>query len=113
MGDDSPANKKAKEDRRHEASIMGAKRGDWDAKANLVRTYLPLLTSLAQKRSTNTAELNAMIEAGKHGLMAAAKKYKPSTGPDGFQLFALDFIEASMDRADGTGGGLFSKLFRK
>ena len=41
-----------------------------------------------------------------------AKKYKKDIGPKDFQLFALDFIEAKMDKT-GHSGGLFSKLFGK
>jgi DNA-directed RNA polymerase specialized sigma subunit len=91
--------------------ITAAGRGDFDAKLNLVRTFTPLLTSLAQKRTSETQKLNVYIEAGKAGLLKAAKKYKTSSmGADRFQLFALDFITARMDRIDKK-GGFFGKLF--
>jgi DNA-directed RNA polymerase specialized sigma subunit len=94
-----------------ERTITGAGRGDFDAKLNLVRTFTPLLTSLAQKRTSETQKLNEYIEAGKQGLLKAAKKFDAaSSGADRFQLFALDFISARMDRVDGKGGFL-SKLF--
>jgi DNA-directed RNA polymerase specialized sigma subunit len=95
-----------------ERDIMAAKRGDWNAKNNLVRTFTPLLTSLAQKRSADTAEVNRYIEAGKNGLFTAVAKYKQNIGPEKFRVFALDFIEKNMDRAaGGKGEGFFSRLF--
>jgi len=93
-----------------ERDILAAKKGDWDAKNNLVRTFTPLITTLAEKRSSDISEINKYIEAGKNGLFAAAKKYKKSIGPAGFHISAADFIEASMDRP-GKEGGLFSRLF--
>lgn len=95
-----------------EHNILAARKGDWQAKNNLIRTFTPLITSLAKKRSNNTSETNKYIEAGKNGLIAAAKKYKQNIGPDKFQVFALDFIEAGMDRME-KGSGLLSRLFGK
>jgi len=99
-----------------EHEILAAKDGDWNAKTNLARTFGPLLTSLAEKRASDTATVNKLIEAGKQGLYLAAKKYKPSVGADHFRIFALDFIESSMDQAakaaaSGSKGGFFARLF--
>jgi DNA-directed RNA polymerase sigma subunit (sigma70/sigma32) len=100
-----------------ERDILAAKDGDWNAKGNLARVFMPLLTSLAEKRTKDPARLNRCVEAGKQGLFHAARKYKSSMGPDHFRVFALDFIEQSMDRAvkaEETGpgqGGLLSRLF--
>jgi DNA-directed RNA polymerase specialized sigma subunit len=99
-----------------ERDILASQKGDWNAKNNLVRTFMPLLTSLGQKRTHDTGQLNRLIEAGKTGLMLAAKKYRPAIGPDKFQVFALDFIESAMERAErsGAGGGLrglFGRIF--
>jgi DNA-directed RNA polymerase specialized sigma subunit len=111
MGPQGPNAKKNAQARILEADILGAKRGDWNAKNNLARDFMPLLHSLAEKRATDVAEINRFIEAGKAGLFAAAKKYKESASPQGFQIFALDFIEARMDRAAKGGGSWLSRLF--
>lgn len=108
---------KAAQIKAFERDILGAGAGDWNAKGNLVRHFTPLLTSLAQKRSTDIATVNRCIDAGKDGLVQAARKYKPSVGPERFQIFAVDFIEAAMDKAvregSGKGGGFFARLFGK
>lgn len=100
-----------------ERDLLSAKKGDWTARNNLVRSFTPLLTTLAEKRSDNVAKINQYIEAGKNGLYTAIKKYKSSIGAERFQIFALDFIETSMNRV-GKGdesavrpGGFFSRLF--
>lgn len=102
----------AASDRILERDILGAKKGDWEAKHNLVRAFLPLLTSLAEKRSQDTARKNRYIEAGKEGLFKAARRYKRSTGADKFRIFALDYIEKSMDCCDRP-RGLWARLFGK
>jgi len=96
-----------------ESQILAAKGGDWSAKNELARVYLPLITSLAEKRTSDTAKLNTYIEAGRDGLAKAARKYKRSVGVDRFQIFALDFIEAAMDGVDNGPSGFFSRLFGK
>jgi len=82
-----------------EQNILAAQKGDWNAKGNLVRMFTALLTSLAEKRTADRAQVGPLIEAGKLGLYAAAKKYKHSIGAERFQIFALEFIEKSMDQA--------------
>ena len=94
-----------------ERDILAAKQGDWNAKSNLVRTFTPLLTTLATKRATDINKINDYIEAGKNGVFTAAKKFKPGTA-DKFNLFVLDFIEKEMAGVD-KGGGFFAKLFGK
>lgn len=99
-----------------EKDILAAREGDWSAKNNLARVFAPLLTSLAEKRTTDTAQMNRLIEAGKQGLFAAARKYKPGVGPEHFRVFALDFIERSMDDSGHSGEsggarGFFGRLF--
>jgi DNA-directed RNA polymerase sigma subunit (sigma70/sigma32) len=81
-----------------EQNILAAQKGDWNAKGNLARTFAALLMSLAEKRTNDRAQINQLIEAGKLGLYAAAKKYRPAIGAERFQIFALEFIEKSMDR---------------
>ncbi len=101
---------RAAADRVLERDILAAKKGDWEAKHNLVRTFLPLLTSLAEKRTREAAKVSRYVEAGKEGLYKAARRYKPSIGADRFRVFALDFIEKAMDACD-RGGGFWSRLF--
>jgi DNA-directed RNA polymerase specialized sigma subunit len=78
-----------------ERDVMAARKGDWNAKNNLVRTFMPLLRSLAEKRSGSTADANRLIEAGKGGLFLASRKHSP--GDERFQIFAVEFIEKAMD----------------
>ena len=113
MGPQGPKEQKASQARVLEADILGAKRGDWNAKNNLVRQFMPLLQSLAEKRASDQPQINRCIEAGKNGLFVAARKYKREIGPDSFQIFALDFIEPRMDKAAKGGSGFFAKLFNK
>lgn len=94
-----------------ERDVLMTQKGDWTAKNNLAKTFLPLLTTLAEKRAgSNLADKNAMIDAGKEGLYKAAAKYNKSIGADKFQIFALDFIEKAMDDSK-KGGGFFARLF--
>jgi len=111
IGPQGPNARKQSQARILEADILAAKRGDWNARTNLTREFMPLLQSLAEKRSADIAAMNRYIDAGKEGLFAATKKYKPAIGPQGFQIFALDFIQARMDRVDKGGGGFFARLF--
>jgi len=110
-GQNESTSSRAAQARILERDIVAAKKGDWNAKNNLARSFLPLLTSLAEKRTTDPGRINLYIEAGKEGLFRAARRYKQSVGADSFQIFALDFIEAAMDRGVGGKKGLFSRLF--
>lgn len=111
-GAQGPEAAKSQRNQALESTILGVKRGDWNAKNALGRNFLPLITSLAEKRCTETSEINTLIEAGKEGLFAAARKYKRDIGPVDFQLFALDFIEERMDKP-AKSGGFFGNLFKK
>jgi len=91
--------------------LLAAKRGDWDAKHAVVHTFTPLIRTMATRRTTDTTAQNALIEAGKQGLLDAIKKYRVSQGADRFQLFALDFIEARMNKPASVGGGFLARLF--
>jgi len=94
--------------------VAAVKAGDWNAKNSLARAFQPLLHSLAEKRAHgDQGKHNRYTDAGKEGLFKAAKKYKAKANGDNFQLFALDYIESAMDRVDGGGGGMFSRLFGK
>ena len=113
MGENGPEAEKAKRARILASHIKAAKKGDWTARNNLVRQFMPLLQSLAEKRSTDVSKMNEYIEGGKQGIFNAAKKYKPTEGTEEFQVFALEFIETTMDRVDKGGGGFLGKLFGK
>jgi DNA-directed RNA polymerase specialized sigma subunit len=110
MGNNGNQSSKAAQAKVLERDIMAAKKGDWNAKNNLVRTFMPLLTSLAEKRSKDLPSINNYIEAGKEGVFKAAKKYNPSVGAERFHIFAVEFIEKSMDKRD-KGGGFWARLF--
>jgi len=90
--------------------LYAARKGDWRAKNDLVRTFMPLISSVVQKRAADKEHTEKYVEAGKAGLYEAIKKYKSSVGPGRFQVFALDYIERSIDRVD-NGGGFFARLF--
>jgi DNA-directed RNA polymerase specialized sigma subunit len=92
-----------------EAEIQACKMGDWEAKHRMVRTFTPLITNLARKRVPDSQpdKLNGLLEAGKIGLIKACRKYSPEVGPAKFQLFALNYIEASMDALNS---GFFARL---
>lgn len=92
-----------------ELDITAAKRGDWDAKHRVERTLMPLLTTLAKKRSNENAVINSLIERGKQGIAVAIKKFKAGTHGDRFQIFALPFIEGCMDKPERS--GFFARLF--
>jgi DNA-directed RNA polymerase specialized sigma subunit len=94
-----------------EKIILSVKSGNWDAKTILAKEFTPLLTSLAEKRSTEIGVINNLIESGKKGLFKAAKKYKHKMHPEKFRIFALDFIEKEMDKTLKGGGGILSSIF--
>ena len=95
-----------------EHDIIACKKGDWESKKKLAKSFQPLLLKLAEKRSSDTAEINHLIELGREGLYVAAKKYKPSMGASHFRVFALDYIDKSMNDA-AEKHGILSKLFHK
>jgi DNA-directed RNA polymerase specialized sigma subunit len=91
-----------------ERDVEGCKKNDWEAKSRLIQTFMPLLTSLAKKRTQETAILNRFIEAGKEGLTDAAKHFNASSNTK-FQLFALNYIEQAMNRVNRP--GFFARIF--
>ena len=90
--------------------IAAFQKGDAAAGHRIVDTFSSLITSLAKERSSDPAAINQYIEAGRAGVKAAAKKFKPSDSHGRFQLFALSFIEKSMDQV-GRPKGFFARLF--
>lgn len=95
-----------------EQDLTACREGDWEARQRVLAAFAPLLTSLARQRSSDPQKVNACLEAGKTGLLTAIRKYKAKGQADKFQIFALDFIEKSMDKADRGRWSLFG-LFRK
>ncbi len=92
-----------------EKDLVAAKRGDWEAKHRVERSLMPLLTTMAKKRASDNAAINALIERGKQGIAIAIKKFKTGTSGDRFQIFALPFIESRMDKNEQR--GFFARLF--
>jgi DNA-directed RNA polymerase specialized sigma subunit len=107
MQNDPYAAPDANRERAIERDIADCKRNDWEAKTRLIQTFMPLMTSLARKRTQDTAEINRYIEAGKEGLLKAARQYRPGTGVK-FEIFLLTYLEARMDRVDRP--GLWARL---
>ncbi len=110
QGDISSTSRSA-QDRVMEHEIMACKKGDFEAEKRMVKKFMPLLTSMARKRSSEPAVINACIDAGKHGLKKAIHKYKPSIGADKFRIFAVDYIETSIDKSLQGKKGFFSRFF--
>ncbi len=94
-----------------ESEIFACKRGDWEAKNRMAHAFTPLLQSLARKRvpDGNPSRINDLVEAGKKGLFQACRRYSSSVGISRFQIFALDYIEASMN---ACGKGFLAWLHR-
>jgi len=92
-----------------EKDLAAAKRGDWEAKHRVERAMMPLVTTLARKRTSDNAEINRLIEGGKEGIATAIRKFKAGTDADRFQIFALPFIEARMDKPARS--GFLARLF--
>jgi len=107
MGGDQHVSSKKAHDKELERIILATKEGDWTAKTKLAKEFMPLLTSLAEKRTKETGKMNELIEKGKNGLYAACKKYKPVMGVNKFRVFAVNYIEKYMDGKVG----FFSRLF--
>lgn len=108
MRQDEGLSPEADRERVIERDVEACKRNDWEAKTRLIQVFMPLLTSLAKKRTQDTATFNRYIEAGKEGLVTATKHYKTPASVK-FQVFALDYIESQMDRLDRP--GFFARLF--
>lgn len=103
---------KAAGQREFDNILRNIQKGDWEARDLLIKQFRTLVTSLAEKRTTDPVMLNKYLESGNEGLLNAARKFKPEPGADNFRIFALDHIESAMDRQE-KGGGFFGRLFRK
>lgn len=92
-----------------ERLVMAAKSGDIQARDAILHQFMPLLTTMARKRSKDNAVINSMIEKGKTGILHAIRKYKTSMGPEHFQVLAIDHIEKEISPQKSS--GFFSRLF--
>ncbi|MEI8242615.1 MAG: hypothetical protein WCI17_05055 [bacterium] len=80
-------------------AVSGCKKGDWEAKRNLERLFLPLIAMLADKRAgVDGTARGALVEQGKAGLNRAAKRFPQRELIRRFRLYALNYIEAEMDK---------------
>lgn len=95
------------------AVLDGVRTGDWKFKQQLTKQFMPLLTTMAEKRASDIPTINALIEAGTEGLQEAATKFGKNESPAKFQLFALNFIEKSMDGLNKAKEGFFARLFKR
>ena len=83
-------------------AIEGSRLGDWESKHKLDRFFTPLIQFLAGRRAGNNAVLlNDLTERARGGLHRAAKQFPRHTPARRFWIFALDYIETSMDRPGG------------
>jgi DNA-directed RNA polymerase specialized sigma subunit len=89
--------------------LTSAQKGDWDAKKRIIEMFTPLVKSMVDHRGFTDEDREAAIERGKDGVEKAAKKFKLSNGGDKFQLFALRFIEAAIDKKATFIGKLFGR----
>jgi DNA-directed RNA polymerase specialized sigma subunit len=84
-------------------AVDGCKLGDWEARHELERLFNPLIATLAFRRAGDDAALrNELIERGRAGLYRAAKRFPKRECKRRFRLFALDHIEAAMNRPLGV-----------
>lgn len=109
MGQDSNASGASAQDKALERDILSAKRGDWTAKQNLARSFLPLISSIAKKRTDDRNKQTELVEAGKAAVVKASRKYRESDGPHMFRILAADYIDSAMDAVER--GSFFSRLF--
>ena len=82
-----------------QANVIAYRDDDWEAKAWLVQEFMPLLMHLSKKRSSEVPMINRYIEAGKEGLLHAARKYRAANRTK-FVIFALSHIEKAMDKVN-------------
>ncbi len=88
--------------------VLACRKGDWEAKSRVINAFMPLITSLAKKRSNDIASINRYIEGGKDGLMLATRHFKDTSNTK-FQIFALRYVEEAMKKVDHP--GLLTRLF--
>jgi RNA polymerase primary sigma factor len=70
-----------------------ARRGDADARDELVRRHLPLVVAFARKQARGAVRLEELVQEGNLGLLRAVEKYDPGAGTR-FATYALWWIRA-------------------
>jgi DNA-directed RNA polymerase specialized sigma subunit len=108
-GQDSDLTGGAAQDKALERDILATQRGDWTARQNMAKAFLPLISSLAQKRSSDPTKRAELVSAGKEGVIRAARKYRREEGPHQFRIQAAAEIEQAMERAGSK--GFLARLF--
>lgn len=92
------------------SAIDGSRRGDWESKRRLDRFFDPLIRLLVSKRAGNdTVRRNELTERAREGLHRAAKRFPKDAPARRFWIFALDPVEAAMDRPSGLLGRLLGR----
>jgi RNA polymerase primary sigma factor len=75
------------------ALAVRTRRGDADAKQELVRRHLPLAVSFARRQRRGALRLEDLIQEGSLGLLRAAESFDPTTGMR-FSAYALWWIRS-------------------
>lgn len=109
MGGGVDMTSSAAQDKALERDVLAAKGGDWTAKQSLSKTFQPLITSLAQKRTHDPAQVAELSKAARDALGKAARKYRPADGPHKFRILAAEAMQEAMDRAAKP--SLLARLF--
>ena len=73
------------------------RRGDENARAELVRRFLPLVRTLARRYSYTSEPLDDLVQVGSVGLLHALKRYDPHVGSS-FRAFAVPTIVGELRR---------------
>jgi DNA-directed RNA polymerase specialized sigma subunit len=89
--------------------IVATRRGDWNARRELLREFRPLLQAMADKRSSDPAAAAKLVSAGEAGVLKAVRKFNPKNGAEHFQVFSLPFIEKAMNKPGDS--GFLARLF--
>lgn len=109
VNQDADPTSAAAQDRVLEQHIAAVKSGDWTAKQGLFKEFTSLLTSAAERRSKDPDKQRLYIEAGRSGLVKAAKHHRATNSAHGYRIAAVEFIENAMDRVDK--GSILGRLF--
>lgn len=104
------ASGKQLEERELKNLLAGCRRGDWEAKHQLTRSFTPLIKTLARKRAAGDEnKAKALVVNGREGLLKAAARFRTSEGVSRFRLYALPYIEKHMDGTEK--GGWLKRIF--
>lgn len=93
-----------------EHDLAASQKGDWDARNRITQSFMPFITSMVRKRTSDNAAVVKYVDAAKLGVIRAIQQYKPAMGVEKFQVMALDAMEESMKLADKP-PSWFARLF--